>query len=408
MNDMTRGLPTTIQPGGMAIIRETASTAAAARAKALVEARYLMAMHRPRVWDQVRQDILHECRRPSFANNKSALYRKPVGKGIEGLGIRFAEVALRCMTNVTIETTTEFEDEVKEIVRIMVTDLESNVPYSLDVPITKTVERSKPNDDGSYVSVRKNSYGKDVYTVIATDEDMLNKRGALISKALRTLALRLIPGDIQDEAEKIIRGIRLDEAAKDPDAERKRIADAFAELNVRAADLKEYLGHPLDTCSPAELVNLRGLYSAIRDGEATWAQAMENKETDDPPPPKGDDKKNSTLPALTDESFEKKFTAWEKQVKKGQAVDALIAMVQTKNTLTPAQLAKIRALAPEVDPNTPAGEAQVKALIEEAESAGFGKDRIEKESGRGKDEVWTLAHVQRARAFLANPMGAPA
>ncbi len=35
-------------------VQETASTAVAAQAKAMVEARYVMAMRRPRQWDQVR------------------------------------------------------------------------------------------------------------------------------------------------------------------------------------------------------------------------------------------------------------------------------------------------------------------------------------------------------------------
>ena len=256
---------------------ETASTAVAAQAKAMIESRYVMAMKNPRNMDQVRQDLLKECRRPSFAHNKSALYNKPIGKGVEGLGIRFVEVALRCMRNVLAESIMVFADDEREIHRVMVTDLESNVTWPMDVTVTKTVERSKPTDDGSYVSVRKNSYGKNVYTVPAQDDELLNKRLALISKALRTAGLRIIPGDLQDEAEAIIRKIRLDKAAEDPDAERKAIADAFAGLGVKAADLQDYLGHPLDGCTPAELVDLRGLYGALKDGEATWVTVMENK-----------------------------------------------------------------------------------------------------------------------------------
>jgi hypothetical protein len=255
---------------------ETAASAAAAQARAMVEARYVMALRRPRVWDQVRQDIVKECSRPSFAHNKSSLYKKPIGAGVEGLGIRFVEVALRCMSNVFVETPTVFEDDKKEIVRVSVTELESNMTWSVDVSVSKTVERSKPLDDGSYISVRKNSYGKPVYTVTANDEDLLNKRAALISKAIRTQGLRVIPGDLQDEAEDIIRKIRLDKAAQDPDAERKGIADAFAGLNVSAAQLTEYLGHGLEQCSPAQLVELRAIYGTIRDGEATWRQVMEN------------------------------------------------------------------------------------------------------------------------------------
>lgn len=256
---------------------ESAATAVASQAKAMVEARYTIALNRPRNWDQVRQDLLKECRRPTFANNKSSLYRKPIGAGVEGLGIRFVEVALRCMTNVLIETTMIFEDAQKEIHRVSVTDLESNVTYPLDVKVSKTVERSKPADDGSFISMRKNSSGKNVYSVPANDDDLLNKRGALISKAIRTLGLRIVPGDLCDEAEEIIRAVRLDAAARDPEAERKKLADAFAGMGVKASQLAEYLGHDIGTCSPPELVNLRGLYGAIKDGEATWATVMENK-----------------------------------------------------------------------------------------------------------------------------------
>src|SRR4051812_10660508 len=182
---------------------ETAASAVAAQAKAMIEARYVMAMNNPRNMDQVRQDLLKECRRPSFAHNKSAYYNKPIGKGVEGLGIRFVEVALRCMKNVLVETTMIFEDAEKEVHRVSVTDLEANITYPLDVRVSKTVERSKPADDGSYISMRLNSYKKPTYTVPAGDDDLLNKRGALISKAIRTIGLRIIPGDLCDEAEEI-------------------------------------------------------------------------------------------------------------------------------------------------------------------------------------------------------------
>jgi len=318
---------------------ETASTAIAAKAKAMVEARYVMAMRQPRNWDQVRQDLMAECKRPSFAHNKSALYRKPIGKGIEGLGIRFVEVALRCMKNVLVETTMTFEGETKEIHCVSVTDLESNLTYPLDVRVSKTVERSKPADDGSYISVRKNSYDKLVYTVPANDDDLLNKRAALISKAIRTLGLRIIPGDLQDEAEEIIRAIRMDEAARDPGAERKRIADAFGEIGVKAADLVAYLGHSLDACSPTELVELRGIYGAVKDGEATWKQVMENKAEQG-----GESSGNSgestqsaskIIPACSDEDFKKKTPEWRKLIlEKKKSVADLTAMIETKMRLT--------------------------------------------------------------------------
>lgn len=321
-------------------MQETASTAVAAQAKAMVEARYVMAMRRPRQWDQVRQDLLKECKRPSFAHNKSAYYRKPIGQGVEGLGIRFVEVALRCMTNVLVETSMIFEDDSKEVHRVSVTDLESNVTYPLDVRVTKTVERSSPASDGTYIAVRKNSYNKNVYTVPGTEDDILNKRAAQVSKAIRTLGLRIIPGDLQDEAEAIIKSIRLDEAARDPGAERKKIADTFAEIGVKAADLAAYLGHALDTCSPTELVDLRGIYGAIRDGESSWKSVMDNKaEQAGSSSPSAAAKE---LPTCSAENFDKKKAGWRMAIETGnKSVNDLIAMIQTKDLLTNEQKIEI-------------------------------------------------------------------
>jgi hypothetical protein len=325
---------------------ETASTAVAAQAKAMVEARYIMAMQRPRNWDQVRQDIVRECKRPSFAHNKSAYYRKPIGQGVEGLGIRFVEVALRCMTNVLVETTMIFEDDAKEVHRVAVTDLESNLTYPLDVRVSKTVERSKPSDDGSYIAVRKNSYGKNVYTVPANDDDLLNKRAALISKAIRTLGLRIVPGDLQDEAEEIIKTVRMNEAARDPAAERKKIADAFGEIGVKVSELVSYLGHSLDACSPAELVDLRGIYGAIKDGEATWKSVMENKAEQGG----GDSEGTKPIPVCTAEKFEAKSAEWRKLiVEKKKTVADLVAMIETKDKLTEDQKLTIDAWSHEND-----------------------------------------------------------
>ena len=330
----------------MHAVVETASTAIAAQSKAMVESRYVMAMRNPRNWDAVRQDLIKECRRPSFANNKSAYYIKPIGQGVEGLGIRFVEVALRCMKNVLVETTMIFEDETKEVHRVSVTDLEANITYPLDVRVSKTVERSKPNSDGSYISVRKNSYNKDVFTVPANDDDLLNKRGALISKAIRTIGLRIIPGDLCDEAEEIIKAIRLDEAAKDPDAERRKIVDAFAGIGVSATDLIGYIGHGLEKCSPAQIVELRGIYGAIKDGEATWKTVIENKAEQKKPA----DDAPKTLPTCTAEEFDVKRGEWRQLVvgKKKTPVQ-LIAMIQTKTLLTEDQKLTIDSWAHEND-----------------------------------------------------------
>jgi hypothetical protein len=262
-----------------AVAQDTASTAVAAQAKALVEARYIMALRKPRDMDVVRERMLKECCRPSFA--AVARYVKPIGqdrsKWPTGPSIRFAEAAVRNMGNVTIETMTVYDDREKRIVRVMVTDLEANVPYSQDITIAKTIERRRKKDGDVVISQRTNSYGDTVYILEATDDDIINKQQALISKAIRTLGLRLIPGDIIDECMEQVLTTQATKDAEDPDAAKRKLFDAFGGLGVRAEQLKEYLGHDAATLAPKELTDLRALFAAIRDGEATWRDVMDEK-----------------------------------------------------------------------------------------------------------------------------------
>jgi hypothetical protein len=254
---------------------ETATSAVAAQAQAQVQARYIMAMQRPRDWDKVRVQLLKDCRRSSFA--EVAIYHKPVGDGVQGPSIRFAEAALRAMTNIMPDVSTIYDDAQKRIVRVSVTDLEANLTYSKDVVIQKTIERRNHPQGVVPIGIRYNTKGQKLYILEATDDDILNRENALISKAIRTSGLRLLPGDILDECMTQVRATREAGVKADPDAARKKIVDSFASIGVPPDQLKAYLGHDLGTASPAELEQLRGLYAAIKDGEATWAEAMDSR-----------------------------------------------------------------------------------------------------------------------------------
>lgn len=385
---------------------ESASSAVAAQARAMVEARYVMAMRNPRNWDQVRQDTLKECRRPSFARSKRAYYIKPIGDGVEGLGIGFVEAAFRHMRNVAIETSVIFEDDNREIHRITVTDIEANIPYQMEIRVSKTVERSRPMDDGTYISVRKNSRNKPVYTVIGNDDDILNKRGALLSKAIRTLGERIIPADLKDEAIEIIKEIRLNDAAKDPDRDRKILADLFIEIGVKATDLAEYLGHDLMTCTPKEIVNLRGIHGAISSGEATWAEVMDNKaQTGDTKKSEAKtESKSGAKEAYPQEKFEQNLPAWKKHVEAGkQTPEQIIATVSSKGTLTDAQKAEIRALATASEPM--ASPEALETIRNLADEMTIGEADIAKKFGiTGLNDI-TAAMVPDVLAFIDNPMG---
>lgn len=255
---------------------ETASVAVAAQARASVEARYLVAMKNPRSWDTVRVQLLNSCRRPGFA--AGARYSKPVGgKSVVGPSIRFAEEALRAMGNCFVETMVVFDDDENRIIRVTTTDLESNLSYPQDLMVAKTVERSKVRDGQEVVGRRQNTKGQTVYIVRATEDDLLVKQAAMVSKAIRTGALRLLPSDILEEAMELVPMTLLNEDAKDPASARKRVCDAFFTLGVEPTDLEEYLGHKLEGSTPAETSLLRTIYQALKDGETTWPEVLETK-----------------------------------------------------------------------------------------------------------------------------------
>jgi len=252
------------------MMQETSVTAIAEQAKAAVQARYVMAMQRPRNWDQVRVRMLSACKRPRFA--ETAIYRKPVaGTTIEGPSARFAEEALRCMNNLMTEVYSVYEDNEKIVLRVSATDLESNLTYTRDITIKKTVERRKVRGNQEVVQTRTNTNGQKVYIVKATDDELLNKVNALVSKTQRNLALMILPSDIKEDCIDQCYATMKDREAKDPAFERKRIVDAFNSIGITPDDLVDWLSHSIDKSTPAEINELRQMYAAISQGEARWS-----------------------------------------------------------------------------------------------------------------------------------------
>jgi hypothetical protein len=154
--------------------------------------------------------------------------------------------------------------------------METNTPYSSDITIEKTVERKKLKDGDVALRSRLNSFNEKVYLIVATEDDLLNKQNALVSKAIRTNGLRLVPGDIVEECMELVIKTQKTADAADPDAAKRKIFDSFATIGVGVEQLKSYLGHEAETLNPKELMDLRALFSAIRDGEANWRDVMDS------------------------------------------------------------------------------------------------------------------------------------
>jgi hypothetical protein len=242
-----------------------------------------MAERHPRSIEQFRTAILKECDRPGFA--EAARYSRPVGGGkiAEGPSIRFIEGAIRAFRNLFPEVVTVFDNDALRICRASVTDLEANITYSTEVQIRKAVERrGKKNNKGEWeppkgrdvVGNRLNSYGDMTYLVLATEDEVIVRQNALLSKAIRTNAQRLLPADVIEECMQKVIHTQREKDAKDPDAAKRKVIDSFFTIGVQPDDLEQFLQTKLERIQPKDLEELRAVYSAIKDGQTTWEEMM--------------------------------------------------------------------------------------------------------------------------------------
>jgi hypothetical protein len=272
---------------------ETSSTAMAAREEAAMNARAIMAERHPRDVEKFRLRILTECRRVGFA--EVAKYSRPVGKELnkatgeleekfaEGPSIRFVEAAIRAYRNSYVDVSTVFENDQMRIVRVVVTDYECNTGYAMDIPIKKAVEKrgdkqGKPPKGRTVISSRLNSYGDPTFLVEATDDEILVRQAALVSKAIRTQGLRILPGDIVEEAMLLVEKT-LESPGEDKMKTIRILIDAFASIGVNVDELTQWHGgRDLQTLTMKDLASLRKIGAAIKEGHATWTDFMEAKD----------------------------------------------------------------------------------------------------------------------------------
>lgn len=280
---------------------ETATAAVAAREQASVNARYLMALQRPRDVERFRSALLRECKRPGFAT--LAEYCRPVGKEknkqtgnweekfATGPSIHLMRTAVALYGNMLVDSATMFESEDTRLVHAYALDLENNVSWAKTIAISKTTEKRGQEDRKTkkmgpppgreVLSERFNTYGDPVYIVLATEDEIRVKESRLLAITQRENARAVLPRDIIDEAIATARSTIKDADAKDPDEARRKVIDAFGEMGVQPVDLEKYVGHPLDRMSPAELNELRGVFVSMREGDLTWDAAMAAKAATD-------------------------------------------------------------------------------------------------------------------------------
>lgn len=218
------------------------------RAVAEIQAAVLMAKQCPRNESQSYLDIVNACKRPSMADQ--ALYAYPRGGSlVEGPSIRLAEVLARYWGNCRVGITIQSQTPEKTEARAYAYDMQSNymVDQDFTVPHKRTTKKG---------------------TKILTDERDIRELVANIgSRYLRGCILRLVPGDVLDDA--IAQCKTTMTTSEIPMADRvKKMVTLFNEQGVSVEQLEKRLGHNLDAIIPQELVTLQGIYKSLKDGMA--------------------------------------------------------------------------------------------------------------------------------------------
>jgi len=248
----------------------------------------MVAKQFPRDPFEFRREILTLCKTPEFA--EIARYAKPQGwlkdeKGkengkrvrnfVRGWSVKFTDPAIAMMGN--IGKIDKLIDDTPHglLFQVGYVDYQKNNWYTQEVLVPKTVERSYLAEGQFALDQRINNYGKPVFIVPATADEIKLTAANLRAKARRDEALRLLPSHVLAEAQRIVEETVRQDAKDNPIAARKRLVDAFDQIGVKPSDLVEYLGgRDLDALTPDMIVELRALFTMIKEDGVRWRDVL--------------------------------------------------------------------------------------------------------------------------------------
>jgi hypothetical protein len=241
-NPFAKAAPAHISAGAVAIESE--------RAIAEAQGRLLIAKRFPRDEAAAFARVMDACRRPSLAD--VAHYRFPRGgQSVEGPSIRLAEELARCWGSIHYGIRELSRRDGESEMEAFAWDLQTNVVTTQ----TFTVRHLRDKRGGPE-ALRDE---RDIYEVTAN----------MGARRLRARILAVLPPDLVDAAVRQCRDTVLNGSDKPLPDRIREMTQAFAKIGVTAEMLAVRLGRSLDTATPEDLVELRGIYQGIRDGASS-------------------------------------------------------------------------------------------------------------------------------------------
>jgi hypothetical protein len=201
----------------------------------------------PRDLNSAHAELMTACKSPSFA--AIAFYSKPQGGGkVVGPSIRLAEEVARVVGNFQYGHRELSRDGKKSEVEVFAWDMEKN------------------NYNKRQLTIMHVRDTKDGPKPLRDQADIDMKISNIASKQVRGLILAMMPKwlveDAVQECKKTLAGTN-DEPI---DVRVRKMTQAFAKFGVKADHLEAYLGHSLDSVLLDELVDMTGIYNALREG----------------------------------------------------------------------------------------------------------------------------------------------
>jgi hypothetical protein len=228
--------------------RELAHTAetGAAREASEVQAMMVIAKRFPRDPVHAVDRILQACTRQSLADGALYSYNRG-GSEITGPSIRLAEAMAQAWGNLQFGIRELDQRDGESTVEASAWDLETN---TRQVKVFQ-VKHERHTRKGT----TKLTDPRDVYELVAN-------QGA---RRLRACILGVIPGDVTEAAVQQCEVTLAAKADTSPEGVRK-LTDAFAKIGVTTDAIVKRLGNRLDAIRPAQILQLRKIYTSIKDG----------------------------------------------------------------------------------------------------------------------------------------------
>ena len=257
----------------------TMAAAISSREVQRVQAQFLTARMFPRDTGTSMTRILDSCKRPGLAEKAEYSYKRGKAEDgkdnyVTGASIKLAEVLAQCWGNVDFGINELENSDGRSKVEAYCVDLETNTSRR----VTYEVPHLRVTKTGTY----KLTDPRDIYEMIAN-------RGA---RLLRGCILGIIPGDVQESAlteckatNKALLDASKAKGKEAFDKEVKKMLARFAQLSITQEQLVAIVGLEPAEWTAEELERLRGIGTAIRDGEAKISDYLTTSAEEEAPGP---------------------------------------------------------------------------------------------------------------------------